>query len=339
MAKADVFVSVVAICRDAAGSIPGFVDELTAILDAEYTNFEIILLDNGSVDETGNVVRALLKEARCVRYLQLSRPLADETALTAGLDAAIGDFVVTMTPDYDPPGEIPAMVELCRAGGEVVVGVEDPPPVHDFLYRTLRRIFLRLTRALVRFEPVTGLTSFRCLSRAAVNALTRVRARRRFFSVVVADIGLRPVKHKFKPVVSSGNERRPSVVKAVRMGLSVLVHYSVAPLRLVSLLGLFGSLFSLAYSFYVVAVYLLKQDVMAGWTTLSLQVSGLFFLVFVMLTLIGEYLGRLMEEMVDRPLYHLREEHSSAVMLTDLARRNVINVSTDHPDQPGAAAG
>ena len=105
------------------------------------------------------------------------------------------------------------------------------------------------------------------------------------------------------------------------------VNHSIAPLRLVSMCGLTGSFLSLLYSLYVVAIYLFKQDVMPGWTTLSLQVSGLFFLVFIMLTLIGEHLGRLLDEAVERPLYHVREEQASAVMLSDLARRNVIDHS------------
>jgi hypothetical protein len=74
-------------------------------------------------------------------------------------------------------------------------------------------------------------------------------------------------------------------------------------------------------------VYLFQRDVMPGWTTMSLQVSGLFFLVFIMMTMIGEHLGRLLDEAVDRPLYHVREEQSSSVMLSDLARRNVMDRS------------
>jgi len=107
------------------------------------------------------------------------------------------------------------------------------------------------------------------------------------------------------------------------------VNHSVAPLRLVSVLGLTGSFLSLMYSLYVVGVYFSKRDVMPGWTTLSLQLSGLFFLVFVMLTMIGEHLRRLLDEAVDRPLYHVREDQASAVMLSDLARRNVMDKSVE----------
>ena len=112
----------------------------------------------------------------------------------------------------------------------------------------------------------------------------------------------------------------------MRLGLSVLVHNSLVPLRIASALGLLGSALSLLYSLYVVAIYLFKQDVMPGWTTLSLAVSGLFGLAFLMLALMGEYLGRLLEESSARPLYHLRDEVSSAVMLAE-TRRNVLDRS------------
>jgi glycosyltransferase involved in cell wall biosynthesis len=334
MGKADVFVSVVAVCRDQAGLLPEFVREVSAVLDAHYANYEILLLDNSSTDATAATVRGLLGSARCVRYLQLSRQTDEETALTAGLDAAIGDYVVTVHPDLDPPAEIPTLVERSRAGADVVVGVERNPPPRGRAYQFLRRVYMRLTKTLVRLEPVHGVTSFRCLSRAAVSALTRIRSRRRYFAVVLAEIGFRPVVFPYDRHPRSGVRAFPSLPRSVRTGLSVLVHYSVAPLRWVSVLGLVGSLLSLLYSGYVIVVYLVKRDVLQGWTTLSLQVSGLFFLVFVMLALIGEYLGRLLDELVDRPLYHVREEQSSAVMLSDLARRNVLDRSTD--PAPGA---
>jgi glycosyltransferase involved in cell wall biosynthesis len=327
MGKIDTFVSVVAVCQDHAAVLPAFLAEVSAVLTRRYSNFEVVLLDNASADDTPAVVREALRAARCVRYLRLSRKLDDETALTAGLDAAIGDFVVTLHPDFDPPAEIPALVERCRAGADVVIGVEQSPPRHGPAYRLGRRLFLQLARSLMKFEPVTGLTSLRCLSRSAVNALTRVRSRRRHFAMVLAEVGFRPALHRYDRISRSGGRPRPDLTRATRIGLSVLVHYSVTPLRLVSVLGLVGSTLSLLYSAYVVAVYLLKRDVMPGWTTLSLQVSGMFFLVFVMLTLMGECLGRVLEELVDRPLYHLRDEQSSAVMLSEVARRNVMNES------------
>jgi glycosyltransferase involved in cell wall biosynthesis len=322
-----VFVSVVGVLRSYARFLPAFVAEVCRTLDEHYTNFELVLVDNGSRDDTPAVARELLKRHKCVRYLRLSRRMKPETAAVAGLDAAIGDFVVTLHPEFDPPAEIPAMVEKCRAGADVVIGSAPFPTPPGPLYRTMRWGFVRAAWWLFRMDPVRGSTGFRVLSRTAVSALTRVRQRRRFFDLLASDIGLTTATHEYRFVSRSGKVPRVNLRRSVRTAASMALNHSLAPLRLVSVLGLAGSGLSLAYSLYVVGVYFFKPDVMPGWTTISLQTSGLFFLVFVMLTLIGEHLGRLLDEAVDRPLYHVREEQSSSVMLSDLARRNVMDQS------------
>lgn len=327
MEKADIMVSVVAILRNQADILPSFVHDLHQVLDSHYSNFEILLVDNGSEDGTATNVKSLLSRYTSLRYLRLTRVAEDETALLAGLDAAIGDYVVTMHPDFDPPNEIVAMVEQCRSGADIVLGVDLHPPTGGFIYRSSRVVFLSLVRRLLHFDLVPGVTGFRVLSRHAVNAIVKVRLRRRYFAVVAADVGLNSTYHQYGRISRSGSSPELRLFRAVRMGLSVLVHNSITPLRLAGVLGLMGSLLSLFYSLYVVVIYLVRRDVMPGWTTLSLATSGLSFLVFLVLGLMAEYLGRLLEESSDRPLYHVRDEQSSEVMLSDLTRKNVFDHS------------
>ncbi len=327
MTRTDIFVSVVAVLRSYGRFLPEFVADVRRVLDRHYTNYEIVLIDNGSRDDTPQVVRDLLKSNKCIRYLKLSRRLKPETAVVAGLDAAIGDFVVTLHPEFDPPSEIPALVEECRAGADIVFGVAPYPTRPGMVYRSLRWGFYRIARSLLGLDPVRVNSGFRCLSRTAVNALTRVRQRRRFFGQIASEIGLTTETLDYRFIARAGKSPRINLRRSIRTAASMAVNHSLAPMRLVSLLGLTGSFLSLVYSLYVVGVYLFQRDVMPGWTTMSLQVSGLFFLVFIMMTMIGEHLGRLLDEAVDRPLYHVREEHSSSVMLSDLARRNVMDRS------------
>lgn len=330
MTKADVFVSALVVCQNQQPAIGPFVSDLCRVLEERYTNYEVVLLDNGSTDGTAGAVGKLLGGHKCVRYFRLSRRVDGDTALTAGLDTVIGDYVVTLDPVADPPEEVPAVVDRCRDGADVVVGVDRRPAPRGPLYRLGRQTFRWLYRRLLRFPVPSNWSTLRCLSRAAVNAITRVRTRRRFLAAVLSETGYTPALYPYDRRTPAG---RTGLASATRAGLSVLVHHSVAPLRLVSVLGLFGSAASVLYSGYVVVLYLVKRDVMPGWTTLSLQVSGLFFLLFVMLSLIGEYLGRLLEESVDRPLYHLRDEQASAVMLAEAGRLNVLDRS-DAPAEP-----
>jgi dolichol-phosphate mannosyltransferase len=325
--RSDVFVSVVAALRSYSRFLPAFVDETYTTLDAHYTNYELILVDNGSRDDTYEVVRGLLARYKCVRYLRLSRRQPPETAVMAGLDAAIGDYVATLHPEFDPPGEIPALVEGCRAGADVVIGVAPYQTSPSIGYRVLRWLFQRVAGPTLGANAVRAASGFRCLTRAAVNALTRVRVRKRHFGLLAAEIGLTTATHPYRFIARGGKTPRVNLRRSARRAVSLTLGHSVAPLRIVSLLGLGGSALSLLYSLFVVGVYLTKADVMPGWTGLSLQMSGLFFLVFVMLTMIGEHLGRLVDESGGRPLYHVREEQASAVMLSDLTRRNVLSQS------------
>ncbi len=334
MAKADVLVSAVAVLRDHAAVLPAFLDDLAPVLDRHYANYEVVLVDNGSADDTPAVARKLLARHPCVRYVRLSRPGHDETAVMAGLDAAIGDYVITLHPDFDPPAELVPMVETCQAGTDLVVGVDRDPPRPGPAYRALRAAFLGLARRLVGVSLVTGATGYRALTRQAVNALVKVRLRRRYFPVVAADVGLTMAVHPYARISRSGGRPAQRLWRAVWLGLSVLVHNSIVPLRVASALGLAGSALSFLYSLYVVGVYLFKRDVMPGWTTLSLQVSGLFGILFLILALLGEYVGVVLEETSDRPLYHVREERSSAVMLPDRARRNVLTTSAEDAPPP-----
>jgi len=327
MEKADIMVSVVAILRNQAAILPSFLSEVHHLLEANYNNFEILLVENGSDDETTKVVRSLLSRFTSLRYLRLTREAEDETALLAGLDAAIGDYVVSMHPDFDPPSEIVPMVEECRSGADIVLGIDAYPPTGGLLYRSSRVLFVSLVRRLLHFDLKPGVTGFRVLSRHAVNAIVKVRLRRRYFAVVAADVGLNSSYHRYSRISRSGSSPELHLFRAIRMGLSVLIHNSITPLRLAGVLGLMGSLLSLFYSLYVVTIYLLRRDVMPGWTTLSLATSGLSFLIFLVLALMAEYLGRLLEESPDRPLYHVRDEQSSEVMLSNLQRRNVIDQS------------
>ncbi len=329
VAKQDVFVSVVAIVGDEPAILRPFLDEVCNHLDERYTNFEVVLVDNGSAADVVETLRKLLAEYKCVRFMRLSRRMDDETAIQAGLDSAIGDFVVTMDPDLDPPEQIATMIELCQAGNDLVLGVDRTRLAAGPIYKVVRQPLFTLVRWLVGVRLVRGATLFRAMNRQAVNALTQRRLRKRFFQVVAADVGLSTATHQYRSICRSGRPVRPRLFHALRIGLSVLVHNSITPLRLVSVLGVFGSFLSLLASLYTIVVYFIKDNVAPGWTTLSLLASGLFFLVFLMLTLMGEYLGRVLDQTSDRPLYHVREEQSSAVMLSDTTRRNVLEQSVD----------
>jgi glycosyltransferase involved in cell wall biosynthesis len=325
MPSSDVFVSVVAPLRDDAEVLEAFVPELLGVLEAAYANFEVVLVDDGSRDRTRTVVERLLAAHKCLRYVRLSRRFGEEVAISAGLDSVIGDFTVVMRPAVDPPAAIPAMVARARAGHGVVFGVSRTRPPEPWWARAGSALFWWFARRVLDVEVPASSTTFQVLSRQAVNALTRFKDKRRSLRLLSTLVG-ESEEVEYEPLA----RRAPRVRgfgESVQLAIDIAVSSSTRPLRIVSALGLVASTLNLLYAVYVVAIYLFKPHVQEGWTTTSLQLSGMFFLLFAIVTVLSEYIGRVLEESRDRPLYHVAEERNSNVLVADADRRNVVRES------------
>jgi glycosyltransferase involved in cell wall biosynthesis len=325
MPKHDVFVSVVASLDDAADFVEAFVVETHAVLEGAFSNFELVLVDDRSSDATVARVASLLTRLRCIRLIPLSRRVGWETAITAGLETTIGDFVVTLDPNTDPPGELVDMVEAARNGYDVIVGVRNAQVEGSAAYRLLRRAYYALCRRMIVGDLIPRATHCRVLSRQAVNAVLRIHQHRRYFSMLVSEVGYIPKIHPYERICRSRKATTPGILESVQEGTSFIVNNSNVPLRIVSFVGLAGSLLSVLYAGYIVLINLLLAKIAPGWTTLSFQVAGLFFLVFVILGLVAKYMERILEEISDRPLYHAGSEQVSSVMLADEERLNVLH--------------
>lgn len=333
MERIETLVSAVLICRNVADCLEQCVDQVCQILESRYTNYEVLIVDDHSDDDTLAVAEAALSQYACVRLIGLSRRVDFEIATMAGLEAAIGDFVVTMEPDCDPPEHIPALVDMVRGGHDIVIGKTDTTRHRGATYRFLHGVYFALAPRIMQIELRPGITGYCALSRQAVNAITRIRQRKRLFALVASETGYSMATYVYQQRAESANRRERGLLRSIRRGLSIVVNNSNVPLRLVSAVGLVGSLLCLLYGVYVFAINLLKEEVMEGWTTLSLQTSGLMFLMFLMLALIGEYMARVLDESTERPLYHLRDEKASAIMISDATRRNVLERSVEHPSE------
>src|SRR6516225_147152 len=141
MMNPDAIVSVVAYLRNDADPLSDFVARTTAVLEASCDHFELILLDDHSTDQTPRCVAALLEHYSGLRYIRLARPSGEEVAATAGLDAAIGDYVVVLRARFDPPEAIADMIDLASREGGAVLGVTRTPSDQNWLFRSCRRLF------------------------------------------------------------------------------------------------------------------------------------------------------------------------------------------------------
>jgi glycosyltransferase involved in cell wall biosynthesis len=329
MPRSDCFVSVVAPLWNDADIVEGYIDDVIGVLKREYVNYELVLVDDGSTDDTAAKVTQALKTHECARLILLSRSFGRETALSAGLDSVIGDFIVVMLPDRDPPELIPQIVEQCRTGVGVVFGVRTSRAGDPLLRRIGTRIFYWYFNRMLKIELPRNSTDFRVFSRQALNAMIRIKDQFRYLRTFTAYVGYGSQSFTYSFAHRRTPPRRKSLWEAIRTAISMTVANSTLPLRWVSLLALGLSIVSGLYAAYVLLVRLFDANVVPGWATLSLQTSVMFLILFLILSMLCEYVGRLLAEVTDRPLYYVLEERNSSVMIADEERKNVVEDSQE----------
>jgi glycosyltransferase involved in cell wall biosynthesis len=342
MSRTDQVVSVVAPLHNDAACLEAFVGETLAVLPGQFRIFELILVDDGSTDATAAIAERLARTQPGVRLIRLSRRFGNDVAVIAGLESSVGDVVVVMRPDVDPPADIGALVRLANEGADVVQGLATNSPRESWLFRLGQAIFTGICTRLFRLEIPPTTSSLRAFSRRAVNAITRIKQKQRHLSLLSCCVGFDRRTYAYRKVFRGGPPPRQGLLAAVDLGITLLVMNSRSPLRFVSYLGALAGLLNLLYVVYVLAVNLLRDHVMEGWTTLSLQNSLMFFFVFLILVLMAEYVSWILEEAKDQPLYHILDEIGTSRIAADGELRNVIthdyaNARSSDGEQPHAA--
>ena len=320
--KSEAFISVVAVIERPPSNLKEQIGKLQRLLDSSYSDYEILLVLQGPARPrlSDSQAEAILATVPCVRMIQLASRVQPEVARVAGLENAIGDFVLLYDIAHDPLSVITDAVEICRRGTDVVVGVSRTRPA--WLYRIARLLVARLLKA-IDYQLPANATDFRCVSRRAINAVIDTGHFYHQLNLRLQKTGYPSDVVYYDPIPGSAPHR--SLMGGSRNLLRLLVFNSARPLRWMSGLGLIGSGFALIFAIYSVAIRLLREGVVQGWTTTILFMSLQFMLMFVILAFISEYIGRILEEQRGGSDYAIAHEKNSAIMI------NVdrVNVMTD----------
>ena len=334
MRSRDIFISVVLRVRDAESYVTAALDRLAGVLERSFNYYEILIVDDASVDGTRDRIADVQARARNIQLYALARRKGDNIALTAGLDHAIGDMIVMLDPRLDPPELIPEMVERALDGAEIVYGLprerlESRGPTNLML-----RGFVASLARLNNVDAPQAMSSYRLLNRTVLNYMLEAVDRHRSLMFLPALSGYPYATLEYDRLPHTRATGSTSTNERVAKALDLLFSTSARPLRIITLMSLGISVLSLFYAFYSVFIFVVKDDIAKGWTSLSLQISGLFFLVCIILAVMSEYILQILEATTHHPRYHIAAQRHSATM--DYARkRNVVETTdTNDPQTP-----
>ncbi|MBI4860855.1 MAG: glycosyltransferase family 2 protein [Candidatus Riflebacteria bacterium] len=287
--------------------LPSLFKELDGVLAALGLAHEIILVNDGSRDGSLELLERFVLSRSDVKVVDLSRNFGHQAAISAGLDCARGDAVIVMDADLqDPPDLIPELVTRWRQGFDVVSAVRKEREGESFLKRALTYVFYRILRAVAGVDIPVDVGDFRLIGRSVVDQVKLCRERNRFVRGIIAWVGFRPSLVEYVRPGRLAGQTKYSWRKLLRLALDGLASFSYLPLQLASWLGFCFAFLAFAYASWAVAVIGLGHHPPAGWTSLAFVVLGLGGVQLICLGTIGEYLGRVYDEVRGRPLYIVR---------------------------------
>ncbi|MEY2891392.1 MAG: hypothetical protein RJA98_1300 [Pseudomonadota bacterium] len=294
-------------CYNEAANLALLLPALMAVLPACAEAWEIILVDDGSSDDTPDRLREWA-QLPGVRALQLSRNFGKEAALSAGLQAAAGQVVVMLDADMQhPPALIAEFVARWRTGADVVYAVRAHRDDESRFKRAGTRWFYRLVNGADRFEVPAGAGDFRLMDRAVVQALLALPERNRFMKGLYAWVGFNAVALPYVPAARASGCSHFSPLRLIRLSMDGLTAFTTWPLRAVSALGFVLALAALIYGLDLTISYLLWGHEISGWTTLAVSLMLFSGIQLLSLGVVGEYVGRIFEEVKGRPLYIVKQ--------------------------------
>jgi polyisoprenyl-phosphate glycosyltransferase len=282
---------------------------VSAALAGMGIEYEIVFVNDGSTDRTWPLIREVAEQDPQTRALNLSRNFGHQVAITAGLDSATGGAVVVMDSDLqDPPEVIPHLYAKFLEGYDVVYGQRSRRDGETFLKLATAKAFYRIVRRLTTLDIPVDTGEFRLISRRVVDDLKRFPEQHRYLRGLVTWVGYDQVAVLYDRDRRYGGSTKFSMGRMIVFALDGITSLSIRPLRLASHIGL---LLSLASFLAMMATIIYKlvggRGLIPGWT--SLFVAALFIggIQLLALGLLGEYIGRIHEQVKNRPMYLVRD--------------------------------
>lgn len=289
-------------------TLPELQRRLDAFLSDIGVTWEVVFVDDGSKDSSLQLLRDLAAREPRYRVLSFGRNFGHQIAISAGLDIAEGEAVVVMDADLqDPPEVVRDMLMKFGEGFDVVYGIRTKRHGETLFKRVTAAAYYRLLRALLGFEVPLDAGDFRLMSRSVVLTLRSLRERHRFVRGMVAWIGFRQTKVFYERPARFAGETKYPLRKMIRFAVDGITSFSIIPVRLATYLGAFTGILAVLIGTWAMVQKLRGAPTVEGWTTIMMLIALSSSAQLLVMGVLGEYVGRIYEEVKHRPLYTVAE--------------------------------
>ena len=277
---------------------------MDSLIGQTYQNLEIILIDDGSKDRSREILRELEKKDSRIQSIFLAKNYGHQLALTCGLDYAEGDAVITMDGDMQhPPELLPVLLEQWENGYEVVQTIRKTTEGVSAMKKLTSYYYYKVLNKLSDVHIQEGGSDFRLMDRVVVKAFRRYREHARFIRGMIGDMGFKQTRIEFVAPKRFAGVSKFSPKKMLNFAIDGVLAYSIMPLRLGLYIGFLCAVVSILIICHVLVSKFIFDDAVAGWTTTMACILFFGGMQMMVLGIIGEYLGRVFEEVKKRPLY------------------------------------
>jgi glycosyltransferase involved in cell wall biosynthesis len=306
--------SIVIPCFNEAEVLPEAISRLSKVSKQlerdENLRVELIFIDDGSLDSTYEMLLKYMKDSQYIKVIHLSRNFGHQIAITAGMDAASGDAIVVIDVDLqDPPEKIIEMTHLWRQGYEVVYGTRLTRIGESTFKLMTAKLFYRFLNALsdVHIPPDTG--DFRLISREVLEVLQAMPERYRYIRGMVSWVGFKQVALLYNRDKRYAGESKYPLLKMLSFAADGLLSFSTKPLLIATTLGLTVALLAIMGICYVIFLRVFTDIWAPGWTTQMFSILFIGGVQLVFIGILGQYVGRIYNEVKRRPLYIVAKKH------------------------------
>lgn len=327
MSNLNPFLCCVVPAYNEAENLKAFIPALSQALKQQDIRFEIIVVDDGSKDNTIEVLQGLLKDYP-VHVLELSRNFGKEAALFAGLDHVHGDLALLIDADFQHPiTAIPTMLNLWRDGYDMIYGIRNRK-TESWYKKLLTNIYYKILNASSRVDIPENAGDFRLLDAKVVQAIRDLPERNLYMKGLYAWVGFKSIGILFAEEDRQYGQSNFSFRSLLNLAISGLTAFSDLPLRICIYLGIILGILSFGYGCWIIVQSLLEGIKVPGWTTLAAGIAFLGAIQLIFIGILGEYIARIYAEVKDRPKYIIAAEHSKAQQPLAAKEAKQLNVQS-----------